>query len=1707
VDPLILAKLQSFAERRRRLIILRGVCAALAMLLGTMMAVALLDRFFILPDWFRWSLSGAAYAAVIVAEWRACLRLLIAEPGARRLARLIEQTAPELREDLLSAVELGEEPEHFDSAQFRQLVQSGVADRMSALDAEHLLPTQLVRRSLIIAGSLGAVLILALVVTKMQFGTMMLRAMLPGANLARVSSVKVTVLEPTPAEMAVPQGDAVPLLVETGGRPVSSAYLETFTKTGSRNLVQMTPSGRNRFSAQIQIAREDVQYRVRAGDAITRKYLLHAAARPHVVRFAKTFHYPAYAQLPDKKITEETGDLVALEKTEVELLLDTDQPVKAAELRLETGKETSAIPLETVSPQQLRARLPLIASGTYRVHLVSKESNFENKFSPEYELRAEPDLIPKVEIETPDRDTIATTSELLDLTGNASDDIGLASLEHQFRVNEGPWKSRPVPVKPGLTARMETQWDLAQEAFHAGDIVTTRLVATDRNQQRGESKPIQITIAAGGFDSRRAAALLEKQRLLSTIAALRIAGETLEKRTQDTRGASESPDEAKVKQAGIAFATVLDDYEQRAGAAISQLSIALRVAEGGHDSGHLVLLGRALSRLHASGATLRFLHQQGFGAGLEIVATREIMREAVETARFILPRVRQTEESCRIYVASEELALITENLQVAAQEQRQLADRAQRVDRETMWPAIASRSKAILAETGSVEEMLKTSISHAPGNVAERLKRTHKRLTEQRILISKAVDDAPSKNLLGPTQNYANALNETLGWMFDVSREYQGPPASTYNQLRGEIGTAWSYFAKLRQELDQILRYDKIPAPVRGRLATHRWDTKADTWKTYGDWEEARPDADAYFIQDLRLLALTLATLRGDAIAVVPQKEREPVLQKLNTVDQNFRVVESAHDLSELALGLDLLAAAEKWEASAGRSRTSNPVDWNWLLERLRQSPGDLARTGPSDAETRKVIQAAQNLLAQAQNEPATRNVINEMNQRFSRDRQPVAVADDTRRLAERVRAALELLRPAVQKAREQLAALTPKLAERMAQLAKEAEELKQRSEEQAIAQPTSEDAAKADTQQQLAEQQRLNQDLETVKDALRSDAQRQDLMKEDGRDRARDADDALAMLREPPVQAEKALQEAAKKDKPEERATALKTAGEEQQKLAQALDELAKHYDALEKGEAADTRLALRDQEKKLGVKEQLDRQYEMAEKLAEAQEGSPEEMLKKLEAALPRNPLMRQELSSVSKNALQNATQKLGEASKQEQQVSDSVKKLAAEQQPPPPQNTPNPSQNSQNPPQAAQNKPNPSQNSQNPTPAQPTPPQQSNPQLAEAAKQQTPIANSAAVAGEDVERAGRHEERLNNKMAGHELQQLGLQVQQTATADVPKARDALAAAKAAQEAQPALGAANENLQRQLAQLSEAATNAPKRAFIPTDPEHADAALPADPAKANAAIPSDPSKANAASPSDAAKPNASVPSQPSPNSQAAKTAAQPTASPSSSSSSSSSTAAAQPPSPQMASAQMPAKPADPTASPHGDPTAEMTDFTSLPPPTSTASPQQQVWMARALDSLDAALHTKNNNQQPGDENQAGQQQQSAQKGQQGKDGQQDPNSQSMSQAQQAMAAAAQAQAAAMRSARTPPPNGEKPMTAKGGMQADSKTGAQANGNADAYGALPSAKTLSEGDWGKLPKKMAEQLTQGQRETTSSEYRKQIETYYRVIAEKANKQ
>src|SRR5262245_7978442 len=284
LDPDIPDNLSAICSRRPSLLVRRGLCAALLTLMLSVSAVAFIDWLFFLSDTVRWVLSLSAYAAVVVITWLTCLRWILRLPSRVRVARLIETAQPDLREDLISAVELGNAPgEQGDSTAFRSLLQQDVASRITAVSVLSLLPVRLIRRWLVGTTVAVAVWLVLLVWPRLHFGQRIGRAILPMADIERVALTKITIVSPSPASSAVPEGELVPVTVELDGPLVQDrVILETQRHGQARQQTVMTrdDGGNRRFSAVVRVDLRSARYRVRANDAQTSMHLINARQRP-----------------------------------------------------------------------------------------------------------------------------------------------------------------------------------------------------------------------------------------------------------------------------------------------------------------------------------------------------------------------------------------------------------------------------------------------------------------------------------------------------------------------------------------------------------------------------------------------------------------------------------------------------------------------------------------------------------------------------------------------------------------------------------------------------------------------------------------------------------------------------------------------------------------------------------------------------------------------------------------------------------------------------------------------------------------------------------------------------------------------------------------------------------------------------------------------------------------------------------------------------------------------------------------------------------------------------------------------------------------------------------------------------------------------------------------------------------------------------------
>ncbi|MEW6304230.1 MAG: hypothetical protein AB1705_12205, partial [Verrucomicrobiota bacterium] len=1272
-NPLILEKLQAFDQRRRDLILFRGIAEGLVTLLAGMTFVALVDWIFIVPEAVRWLLSGVAYAATAAVAWFGCARHLMRRTDLREAARQLEKLRPDLREDLLSAVELGDvKPEaRWDSPAFRALLQDNVAQRVQGLEVFNLLPGRLISNWLY-AGVFALLLVTGLLLKPgLGYDRMMARAFAPMADVERVSRVKITVVQPKENKGPAPRGDNLEFLVRISGPDPDKVVLELFRAGEPREDVVMSEVPGGMFSATAPVNAERVEFRVRAGDGITRKHVILTRARPQVVQFEKTYQYPGYSKLPPRTVSEENGDLSALEGSQAVLKIKVDQAVEQAELRLHINGQDSTLPLAAAGPQLLEGRVPIQASGTYSVYLVAAQSGFANKFSPQYEIKPVPDLLPQVTMEAPGKDLVVRPDEVVAVRGTASDDLALTSVQQLIRVNEGQWTPVPLSTETKTSATVSRQWDLLALNVNPGDRIITKLVAADLKGNRGESMPVNLVVGSPGFEAAKLRALEAKRDLNQSLTALQSATSDLRKALTREGANNLKQGEDLARQQTVANAQgALEETGRALEGATEKLKEALQLAEPGREASDLALVGQMLSQIQRDSyeKAQEQLAKLGDTTQPRAEQTPEV-REATDAANRAADRANQLQQMYNDILSAEESSQIASHLNYLKNEQQQMNKQAlaEAQNDPRAWERLARKQGGATREARLVEDQLQALAKHMPQPFTQRTKKVGEGLQSTRGAMEKSLaEGATDKRLQAPASAMQKGVENALANLAPIEKELGQRSDKARENLAKLAGATSDKIERVRQNAEQLAQAEKRAqdAAAKGQSAEQsKQKEKADELKDKlgEDWksavgqlkdramfEELRRDADSQFVSDMSktaqaLGALRLATESDAAQAVAPLKQLEQAARKL----------EAGHQLENVGNTLKQLADQERWEMKDPDVGRERPKDWNAVEKRMQFAANDAKRANLP-------AQSAQAMTAASQSE-AAKEVDREMDARANQQRPAASVSDRLNQINEHVRQAREAARPALAEARQLVDQSAPKLSEMMAGLARTTEQTQAATTQAA----QSNDVPRDEPRNLLNQQRDLNEQIEELKDALRRDANVQDITKADGRDRARDADDAVAMLREPPVKAEDALREAAGTQEMASQKGAMTAAAQQQEKIKDALNQLAKHYANMEAGNPQMTRADLRGQEEALGIKSALDAEYKKAENIAEMGEKTPEQMLAELERELARNEPMRRELDSIADQSLEAAQNRLQQAASTERDVARQLAQSAQREQ----------------------------------------------------------------------------------------------------------------------------------------------------------------------------------------------------------------------------------------------------------------------------------------------------------------------------------------------------------------------------------------------------------------------------------------------------------
>ncbi|QNN20717.1 hypothetical protein HED60_00020 [Planctomycetales bacterium ZRK34] len=747
LNPAIAQKLHDFRDRRRRFILLRGLCAAVVSLLGVFALAAMIDWLFVLSDGARWALSIGGYITVAAVTWITCLRLMVHIPNDCELASLIESSDQTFHEDLLSAVELSDDEKHrYDSPIFRKLLQDSVADRISGVQVERMLPWRLIVGWIIAAGVVFVGSLTLMVMPGSPYAKLVWRAAVPMSNVDRVSNVQVRIVKPSPADRMVPSGDRVPVLIDVIG-DIDLATLETYEGERRRD-IEMTRSveNPNQYTAELRPGETALKYRVLAGDAVTAYHTITTRPRPNVVMFEKTYRYPEYTGAESSVSRDPDGHLTAVEQTQVDLVIETDQPIANGELRLTTDDEKS-IPLTVDSPTRAHATVPIDMSGEYSVYIVGADTGFVNDPSPQYEINAQPDLVPTVVMTEPGDEAMVAPRDVVAVRGRAEDEFGLRRIEQWVKVNEHKWAKLSSTTPTGAQVDIDQPWDLMDLNLSNGDVVLTKLVAVDLKGLSAESAPLKLSVAGTGIPADRQRALEAQRTVYQGLRSLHDRLAPMEKEFDEMadryRAAPVDSRQRDVYRASM---------DQLTGQWLSEIDRTIeqvRAAEGavaaGGDAQNMRTIGESLARVRAVMGREMIVEQREAAAEADPERQKKLFakpRSTMDRARGLIRDLRSRDKR----VLTAELADVAdEGMRVAASDRHRMDVQHDIIAKGPGGDLrIERRRTAIAQQLASVTDLLAEAHELDAGRLTDRAKQLLEKMVDKdKNKDDKAADVAP----------------------------------------------------------------------------------------------------------------------------------------------------------------------------------------------------------------------------------------------------------------------------------------------------------------------------------------------------------------------------------------------------------------------------------------------------------------------------------------------------------------------------------------------------------------------------------------------------------------------------------------------------------------------------------------------------------------------------------------------------------------------------------------------------------------------------------------------------------------------------------------------------------------------------------------------------------------------------------------------------
>ncbi len=503
-------KLESMIRRVRRLLLIRGLCATLAVALACILGIMAIDAIVTLfSPAGRWALSLIGLAITLTAAWWFLMRPLSRRISLTQMARIIEVRHPELQERISTAVELlsSNEPDSIKgSEELISAVVDSAIDDVDAVDPRSEFNPIRTAKFGAVAGGFAIFIAILLLIWPTQSWTLLTRAVAPFLDIGNAYADSLVV---EPGDYRIAQGESVTIELSVNHKKLRRAEIRRLLADGSESIERMAldseaEDGTRYFSITFPNVQEDFSYRIRAGSALTRYFLIDTVIPPQLENMTVRYDYPDYTELPHSESVTATGEIRSVAHTQVTISATTTNPVHSAELVINNSINQGA---PEVDEETLTWNFELMPgmSGNWKLDLVDADG-FTNAPAP-YPIEVLPDKAPTVQIFRPSGNELKLRpTEQLEIHSAVIEDFGFSGASFLISPTGdlAPWEIEiplPSPTNTRETYTSSGQINLSSIALPEGQKrFSVQVLAKDSRPADydgpgiGLSEPIFITL-------------------------------------------------------------------------------------------------------------------------------------------------------------------------------------------------------------------------------------------------------------------------------------------------------------------------------------------------------------------------------------------------------------------------------------------------------------------------------------------------------------------------------------------------------------------------------------------------------------------------------------------------------------------------------------------------------------------------------------------------------------------------------------------------------------------------------------------------------------------------------------------------------------------------------------------------------------------------------------------------------------------------------------------------------------------------------------------------------------------------------------------------------------------------------------------------------------------------------------------------------------